>query len=79
MTDHGHSVAQVARDLDLDAKLVSRWKRELDDTPGEAFPGKGRLRPQDEELRSLHREVHRLRQERDILKKAVAIFSTEAR
>jgi len=39
------------------------------------FPGKGRLKPAAEELRSLQRENDILRQERDILKKALAIFS----
>ena len=41
------------------------------------FPGKGRLSPEDEELRQLRRENNRLRRERDILKKAVATFSEE--
>jgi len=35
---------------------------------------KGHLKPQDEELRRLKRENERLRRERNILKKAVAIF-----
>ncbi len=43
----------------------------------EPFPGKGRLSPEDDELRQLRRENNRLRIERDILKKAVAIFSEE--
>ncbi len=79
VTDRGHSLSQVARDFELDPKMVRRWRRELSEAPGEAFPGKGKLRPQDEELRRLHREVVRLRQEREILKKAVAIFSAEPR
>ena len=41
------------------------------------FPGKGHLKPEDEEMRRLKRECERLRRERDILKKAVAIFSTD--
>jgi transposase len=43
----------------------------------DAFPGKGRLSPEDEELRQLRRKNKRLLMERDILKKAVAIFSKE--
>ena len=39
------------------------------------FPGKGHLSPEDSEIRRLKRENERLRMERDILKKAVAIFS----
>jgi transposase len=57
--------------------VISRWKRELHKDGEQAFPGKGRLKPQDEQMRSLRREVERLRRERDILKKAVAIFSED--
>jgi len=57
------------------SKRPKALRSELD---GEhAFPGKGRLKPQDEELRRLKRENERLRRERDILKKAVAIFSKD--
>ena len=48
-----------------------------DEGKADPFPGKGRLSPEDEELRQLRRENRRLRMERDILKKAVAIFSEE--
>ena len=40
-----------------------------------AFPGHGRLAPDQERMRQLERELEIVRQERDILKKAVAIFS----
>ena len=73
--EEGLSVAQAARDLGISEKLLGRWKRELEQDPQQAFPGKGRLRPGDEELAKLRREVQVLRQERDILKKAVSIFS----
>jgi len=48
----------------------------LNDTE-EAFPGKGRLKPQDEEMRRLTRKLADVEEERDILKKALAIFSKE--
>ena len=41
------------------------------------FIGKGRLRPADDELRRLKKELEDVKQERDILKKALAIFSKE--
>jgi len=44
----------------------------------QAFPGKGHLRPEEEELRRLRRENALLRQERDILKKATAFFAKES-
>ena len=43
----------------------------------QAFPGKGRSH--DEELAKLQREVALLRQERDILKKAVGFFASPPR
>ncbi len=75
MTDGGLSVAQASRDLGISVSVLGRWKRQFVEDPAEAFPGKGRLKPQDEELARLRRENEVLRQERDILKKAVGIFS----
>ena len=40
-----------------------------------AFPGKGHLHAEDERVKKLERENEVLRRERDILKKALAIFS----
>ena len=57
--------------------LLHRWEKKSEEGKADPFPGKGRLSPEDEELRQLRRENRRLRMERDILKKAVAIFSEE--
>jgi transposase len=46
---------------------------------GDAFPGHGRQTPEQEEIRRLKRKVEILTQERDILKKAIAIFSEQKR
>jgi len=69
------SLSSVARDLDLDPKLLRRWREELKQEGAGAFPGKGHLRPEEAELKRLHGEIERLREEREILKKALAIFS----
>ena len=42
----------------------------------QAFPGKGHQKEDEEQIRGLKREVEVLRQEREILKKALAIFSS---
>jgi transposase len=47
----------------------------LDEHSTDAFPGKGRLMPQEEELRRLKLENEDLKEDRAILKKALAIFS----
>jgi transposase len=76
-SEPGHTQSGIERDLGLGQGVISRWKIELQKDGEQAFPGKGHLKPRDEELRRLQREVERLRRERDILKKAVAIFSED--
>jgi transposase len=71
----GKSQSQLERELGLGASNISRWKRELAEEGEQAFPGKGQLAPDEERLRKLERENAILRQERDILKKVVEIFS----
>lgn len=75
LRESGHGLTQVADDLGLRPDMLRRWSRELAVDPEQAFPGQGRLKPDEEEVRQLRREVQRLREERDILKKALAIFS----
>ena len=76
-SEPGNTQAAIEQDLGIGQGVISRWKRELERDGEQAFPGKGCLKPQDEQVRSLRREVERLRRERDILKKAVAIFSED--
>lgn len=71
------SVAQIARELGIHPTLLGRWIKQLEVDPEQAFPGKGHLKDRDEEVRRLRLELERVTQERDILKKAVAIFSKE--
>jgi transposase len=71
----GKTKAQVERDLGLSQGLLFHWRRELTRQGPEAFPGHGRLLATDEHLRQLERENTILRQERDILKKAIAVLT----
>jgi transposase len=75
----GKSAAMIEGDLDIPRGMLYKWKRELGASPENAFPGHGRMSPADEELRQLRRELEIARQERDILKKAVAIFSHQSK
>ena len=75
-SEPGNTQSKIERDLGISQGIISRWKRELRKDGDQAFPGKGRLNP-DDETRRLKRENERLRRERDILKKAVAIFSED--
>jgi len=76
-SEPGNTQAGIERDLGISQGIISRWKRELRKDGDQAFPGKGRLKLDDDEMRRLKRENERLRRERDILKKAVAIFSED--
>jgi transposase len=69
------SVAQIARDLGVPERVLYRWRRQLREGPETAFPGKGHQSELEEENRRLRRELERVQQERDILKKVVGIFS----
>ena len=71
------SLAAVARDLGIDGNSLRKWKREEEQHGVQAFPGKGSSH--DEELARLQRENALLRQERDILKKAVGFFASPPR
>lgn len=67
------SIEKIATDLGVSRASLGKWvscyKRDGD----RSFPGSGRM--VDEELRSLKRQLYLVTQERDILKKAMAIFS----
>lgn len=71
----GKSAAQIERDLGIHQGQLYAWKRQLEKHGSDAFPGHGHLPTPEAELRRLQRENEILRQERDILKKAIAIFS----
>lgn len=71
----GKSQAQVARDLGIADSTLHHWCKEFAKTGEKAFPGSGNPPAGEEEIRRLKRELEVTRQERDILKKALAIFS----
>ena len=61
--------------MELHQGAILRWRDELEADPIDAFPGTGHQKPLEEEVRRLLRELDIAREERDILKKVVAIFS----
>lgn len=68
---------QVSRDLGIGLSTLQKWIREIKEYgENSAFPGSGYLKPEDDRIRKLERENEILRRERDILKKAMAIFSS---
>ena len=75
MDEGKRSVGGIARDLDIHPNLLHQWLRKYREDMEQAFPGKGHLKAPEEEIRRLQRENEELKEEKDILKKALAIFS----
>jgi len=73
------TIGQIEADLGIPHGLLNTWKRQLAGEGNDAFRGQGRLTSTDAELRQLRQDNELLRQERDILKKALAIPSTSLR
>jgi len=65
--------AQIARDLGINANMLSRWRRELTIDDSRAFRGHGQSR--DEELTAVRRELARVKKERDFLREAAVFFA----
>ncbi len=65
----------VARELGISDTSIHQWRKELTEHGPEAFPGSGHQPAQEEDVRRLKRELEIVKQERDILKKALGIFS----
>ena len=75
----GKSMRVIEQELGITPYLLSKWVQQFREQEAAAFPGKGKLPDQEAEVQRLRREVEILRQERDILKKAVIIFSEPKR
>jgi transposase len=76
--ESGRGIAQVARDLGINVNTLHAWRKQLRQDPQHAFPGKGKLKPEDEELRRLRRENQLLRDEVKFLKRAAVWLAREA-
>jgi transposase len=72
----GKSYREVASNLGIPQATLVGWVLEKQKSGDGAFHGKGYLKPEDAKIKALERENERLRRERDILKKALAIFSS---
>jgi transposase len=75
----GKPITQIARELGISDSAIHGWRKELAQYGEEAFPGKGHQTALEEENRRLKRELERVQQERDILKKVVSIFSRDSK
>ena len=73
----GRSATDVAESLGIVRSLLLRWRDQLEGSSATAFPGRGKLSPEAEELRKLKQKLRDVTEERDILKKALAYFADD--
>jgi transposase len=72
-----NQVTTVASNLGIHPNMLHRWMKEFQDDPEHSFPGNGNLKPPEEQIRQLEKRLRDAEEERDILKKALAIFSKQ--
>ena len=71
----GVTKTQIGQELGINANMLTRWQRELNDTGSKAFGGRGKAR--DEEMATLKRELGRVKKERDFLREAATFFASD--
>lgn len=69
------SLAEAAKELDLDASRLSKWRQDPRFNGGKIMADNPKLSTEEQEIRMLRKRLKEAELERDILKKAVAIFS----
>lgn len=79
VTEKNMPASKVADELDIHPNLLHLWKRRYLKEGEKAFHGKGRIAPEKAEIRRLRKDLERIKEERDILKKALAAFSKQKR
>ena len=77
LSNNREDYTALASELDIRADLIYRWRREVTKHQVASFPGQGNkiLTQEQKEIARLKKELHDAQIERDILKKAVSIFS----
>ena len=78
LTEQGYKIAEAARNLDIHPNILRKWRDQFSSGSDQAFPGKGHMTSEKEELNWLRKENKRLRMEHEILKKAAAFFAKES-
>jgi transposase len=75
--EEGRTIRSVEEALGITRGVLKDWVQLYRKHSDAAFVGSGNLLPEDEKVRRLEKQLQQVTRERDILKKAVAIFSKE--
>lgn len=74
LLESGRTIKELSEEYDLSDGMVRRWRREFKAKSGD-FSKKREVSVEEQELKDLRKELKNVKMERDILKKAVSIFS----
>jgi transposase len=76
-----HNISELARELGVTAPQLYKWRKEYEEFGQGSFPANGNLKqtPEQERITELERKLKDAELERDILKKAIGIFSKNGR
>ena len=66
--ERGSSIGEVARAMEVNPNVLHRWRREVRQGPGNAFPGNGKQRWSEGRVAELERKVGQQALEIDFLK-----------
>ena len=75
------NISELARELGITAPQLYKWRKEFEEFGEGSFPGKGNLKqtPEQAKIHKLEKKLKDAELERDILKKAIGIFSKSGR
>ena len=75
------NLSELARELGIKVSLLYKWRKEYQQFGTGSFPGNGNLKltPEQERIHELEKKLKEAELERDILKKAISIFSKSDR
>ncbi|AOZ97966.1 transposase [Flavobacterium commune] len=81
LSNERSNLSELARELGIKVSLLYKWRKDYQEYGEGSFPGKGNLKltPEQERIHELEKKLKDAEMERDILKKAISIFSKSGR
>lgn len=81
LSNNRSNLSELARELGIKVSLLYKWRKDYQEYGTESFPGNGNLKltPEQERIHELEKKLKEAELERDILKKAICIFSKSDR
>lgn len=75
------SATSIEQELEITKGLLTKWIQRMQEVPKkeEAFSGNGKLSETEERIRRLEQEIYQLRQDKEILKKVLTMYSKDGK